>query len=182
MFSSPQSVPVFDLIVFIMIVITNAKFFLLWIYLMARAAESQFTFARKLATILSLLLNRKDGMIQDLQTPKALRGPKRSRHSPNKKVKKLIKKKKKVPKEQKKYEIILGKHERLNVFLDNEMEPNVTPPTLVKQASSNIKEPGSALKSSGIKKVRLDSQKSARKSKPSLSTKVYKEEKYEADR
>ena len=68
-FSSGDTVPVFDLLIFFIIVIANLKFLVLWVYLMAKATENQFPIIRKLSIILGIILNRKDNYNHNLEEP-----------------------------------------------------------------------------------------------------------------
>ena len=65
-FTSSGTVPIFDLLIFMLIAFANFKFFLFWTYLMSKAIEGQFPVIRKLSIILSIILNKKDNDQTDI--------------------------------------------------------------------------------------------------------------------
>ena len=58
--------------IFILILITNVKFFVLWLYLISKTCEDQFPFMRKISTILAVFLNKNEINDTLLRTPNSL--------------------------------------------------------------------------------------------------------------
>jgi len=72
-FASEETVDVLDIFIFILIIYCNAKFFLLWSFLMSVAWEDMFPWIRKLSTVLGVCLNRKSEGQSQLKTPESMR-------------------------------------------------------------------------------------------------------------
>ena len=93
-FSTGNSVALFDLMIFIIIIIFNGKFFIFWVYLMAKATEDQFPIIRKLSIILGIILNRKESQDKLIEDPFSST-PKTTTFKSPSKYSKILKKKKK---------------------------------------------------------------------------------------
>lgn len=111
-FSAEQNVALFDLLIFILIVVFNAKFFIFWVYLMAKATEDQFPIIRKLSIILGIILNRKETEDQIIEDPFSSVNKTGSRKSLQK-YSKLAKRKKKKAKRKDHLKLTHGKVELL---------------------------------------------------------------------